>query len=259
MREQSLRFLKPLTFFGAVKEVALLYVHLFKPIVGIVLLAALVQVVVAIVTPQNPVVGGAISILGIIVNLFFYAWILYRADSILMNRPETIKDALRVAKKRFLYLLGVFVIYILLTLLLVLFAFGMQLLGSLLHLKILFAIITICLALFVFVLLTFSMPAVVLDQMPVLKSFEFSAKLVWHHWWHTFGVILIYLIPVVLLSFAIVFFLYTRNIFIITALEFIYHIITYPLMVALILVLYHDLKTGHQREAFKRVAELETK
>ncbi len=248
------RIVKPLPFLLAVKEVALFYVHVFKYIFGLVVLAALVQAIVSLVMPGNPTIGAVVALFGSIVSLFFYAWILYRADSVLMGRPETTKDALEVAKKRFLNLIGLLGLYILLAIVLLLFGFGMQMLGKVLHIEFLFAFITVCLVVFIFTLLAFTMPAIILDQIPVLKSFEYSTRLVWRHWWRTFGVILIYLIPVVLLSLGVLL-LPTRNILIMTAYEFIYHIITYPIMISVILILYHDLKARHQIEGFKHVVE----
>lgn len=246
------RIVKSLPFFTAVKDIAVFYVQVFKYIIWLVILAALVQAIMSLLVPQNPTVGLAVSLLGSVVSMFFYAWILYRADSVLMNRPETMLDALHVAKKRFLHLLAVLILYILLALVLYLFAYGMQILGQVLHIEWLLGFITLCIVVFIFTLLAFTMPAVVIDQMPALKAFEYSARLVWGNWWHTFGVIFIYMIPVLLLSLAVLLFP-TRNIVFMTLYEFVYHIIIYPLMISLILILYHDLKTRHQMAGFKRI------
>jgi hypothetical protein len=248
------RIAKPMSFFEAVKEIAVFYVHVFKHIFFIVVLAALVQAGVSAFMPENPTIGLAISILASVVAMFFYAWILYHADNIYMNRGETIKDSLKVAKHRFLPLLGVLGIYLLVALVLGLFAYGLQLVGKMLGAQYFFGVIALALVLFVFTLLAFTMPSVIIDETPILKSFERSARLVWGHWWHTFGIILVYIIPVILVSLAILV-LPSMNIFTMTLYEFIYHIITYPLMIALVLVLYHDLKARHQMEGFKQVAE----
>jgi hypothetical protein len=250
------RFVRPLPFFAAVKEVIVCYRHIFKPIFLLVVFAALAQAFVSLLMPRDPTVGLAVGVLGAVVALFFYPWILYHADSVLMNRNETYTASLHVAKKRFLHLLGVFALYMLLAFVLFLFVYGMQMLGqisSVYAFQLLLNLITLLLLLYIFNLLAFTMPAVILDRIPIFKSFEYSTRLVWGHWWRTFSVIFIYIVPVILLSFA-VFLLPTRNISVITLYEFIYHIITYPMMVSLILVLYHDLKTRHQIQAFKHVA-----
>lgn len=247
------RVIKPLSFWVAIKEIANFYCRVFKHILGLVVIAALIQALISALIPENPVLAFTISLFGSIIAMFFYAWILYRADSVLMNRPEGVKDALQVAKKRFLPVLGVLAIYVAIVLLFILFGFGMQLLGNLLHVTWLMAAITILVLLFIMTLLAFTMPAVILDKMPVFKAFEYSVKLVWGHFWHTFGVMAVYLIPVILFSFLMVFF--TSNLVVITIYEFIYHIITYPLMISLILILYYDLKSRHNIEGFKHIAE----
>lgn len=248
------RIVKPLPFFVAVKEIALFYIHVFKHIIGLVALAALIQAIIALVTPENPTVGFALNLLGGLVSLFFYAWILYHADTILMNRSETIHDALQVAKKRFLPLIGAFVVYIFLILALFLFGFGMQYIGNLINLTIVFAIITLIVFAFIVTLFAFTLPALILDKMPIFKSFEYSVRIVWGNWWRTFGIFMIYVIPVFLLSLAILL-LPTRDIYILAIFEFIYHIITYPLLIAVTLILYYDLKTRHQMVGFKHISE----
>lgn len=245
---------KPLPFLEVVKEVALFYVRVFKPILPIVLVASAIQAVVSLLAVVNSTIGLAVSVLGAVASVFFSAWILYHADSVLMNRPETKKDALHVAKKRFLPLLIVFVLYVALTVLIFLFGFGMQYLGKILHIEWVFALITLCVLFFIFTLLAFTFPLVVLENTPAFKSFEGSVKLVWRHWWHTFGVFMAFLIPVMLLSLSVLL-LPTRNIVVITVYEYIYHVITYPLMISMILVLFHDLKARHQMEGFKHVVE----
>lgn len=246
------RFLKPLTFWQTIVEVLACYGHIFKHIIGLVILAAIVQAIVSILMPENPTVGLAVSILGSVVAMFFYAWILYHADSVLMERPETTKDALKVAKKRFLPLVTLLAIYIVMVLILGLFAFGMQMLGSVLHLGYLFAFISLCIFVFFFTLIAFAMPSLVLDGEPAFKSIEYSARLVWGHWWRVFALFMIFVLPVLVLSLGVML-IPSRNIFALTAYEFIYHILTYPLMIALILVIYHDLKMRKQMSSFKHL------
>jgi hypothetical protein len=247
------RIVKPLPFFQAVKKVASFYWHVFREIIGLVVLASLIQAIISLLIPQNPTVGLAVSLLGAVISMFFYAWIIERADSVLMNRPGTVRTALRVAKKRFLPLIGVLAVYIILAIVMFLFGYGMQILGNTLNALLIFAIITLCIGIFIFTLFAFTMPAVVLDLLPVFKSFETSVRLVWGNWWRTFLVFVIYVIPIILLSLLV--WWLSSNIFTLTLYEFIYHIIIYPLMVSLILVLYHDLKLRHQILGFKRVAE----
>ncbi len=251
------RFVRPLNFSEAIREVAKAYIHIFKPIIGIVLLAAIVQGVVSLIMPQNTTIGLSIAILANLLYFFFYAWILARGDSVLMNRAETNKDAMHLAKKRFIPVIGVFALYMVLLFILFLFGFGMQYLGNLLHITSLLALLTLAFFLFLFTLLAFTIPAVILDSMPVFKSFEYSARLVWKNWWRTFGVFLVYILPVVLLSLLIIYVVSYQNIVAITIFEFVFHVLVYPIMIAVTLVLYHDLKFRHNKLGFKRVVEHE--
>jgi hypothetical protein len=244
---------KPLAFFEAVKHVILFYFHVYRHIIGLVVLASLAQAIVSLLMPENPTVGLAISVLDAIVSMFFYGWIIDRADIVLMNRQETTHDALKVAKRTFLPLMGVLGIYVFLMFVLTLFGFGMQILGTTFHGVSLFALITLLIAIFILMLFAFSMPAVVLDSLPVIKSFERSAKLVWGHWWRTFGVTAIFVIPIILLSLLV--WSLSNSIWTLSLLEFIYHLIVYPLMVSLVLVLYYDLKARYQMLGFKRIIQ----
>lgn len=246
------RNVTPLSFFKAVEEIALLYVHLFKYILFPVFLASLIQALVPLLTPREPTVGLAVSILGVLVLMFLYAWILHQADSVYMNRPATLRESLGVAKKRFLYVLGVTGIFVILIFILAAFVFALYRLGVLLGID--FAMFTLAAIVIVYigVLLAFPIPATVLDNTPILRSFETSAKLVTGHWWHTFGIMIVYMIPIILASLAMVL-LPTRNLFVVSLYEFVYHILAYPLFVAVTLVLYHDLKARHQMYAFKHV------
>lgn len=252
------RMTKPLPFFKLMQEVASLYLHIFKQVFWLIFLAALIQAFVSIFMPQNPTLGLAISLLSLIVATFFYAWILHQADSIYMNRADSIQDSLHIAKRRIMPLLVVLFLYILLFLVLGIFGFGMQKLGTLFEAQkraeIIFAIISIAVLVYVLTFIAFTMPAVVLDSMSALKSFEYSVKLVRGHWWKTFGILLIAMIFVALISLGILN-LPSRNIWVVTLYDFIADLIIYPLMVSVTLVLYHDLRARRQIQGFKHLSD----
>lgn len=247
------KILKPLSFFEAVKEIAIFYVKVFKHIFLLVVLASLLQAIVSALMPENPSVGLAISILSSVVAMFFYAWILYHANTVYLNEPVKPKESLNHAKKRFLPLIGVLLLYILLVAVLTAFAFALQLLGASFHIEYITIALVVLLFIFIFTLLALTMPALVLDNLSAYRSFEHSVKLVWGHWWRTFGLIIIFVVPIILLSLAVLL-IPTRNILWITLYEFIFHILTYPLMISLIIVIYHDLKTRQHMVGFKHIA-----
>jgi hypothetical protein len=246
----------PTPFFKMIKKVAFFYVHVFKKIFWLVVLASLLQAVVPALIPEEPTVGLAVNILSALVLMFFYAWILARADSLLLGRvTETIQDALQVAKKRFLSILGALVVYLVLAFAIVLLGIALHRLGTLWNIDFLMLLILAAIGIFFYILFFFSIPSIVLDRLPVLRGFEYSARIVRGHWWRTFGIIIIFIIPLIVLSLSILL-LPTRNLGVITLYEFIFHIIMYPLVVSITLVLYHDLKSRRQMQMFKHVSEV---
>lgn len=257
MQQMTEKPTKTLTYFETIKEILELYGHSFKYIIWLVVLASLVQTVVSTLMPKNPVIGSAVSILESVVSMFFYAWILYQADSVYMKRTVSINDSLRVARKRFLYLLGLVLLYIALVLIVALFATGLYFIGQTLHIEYVLGAIGLLLFIYIISLLAFSMPALVLDGLTPFKSMMYSVQLIWKHWWRVFSLFILFLIPVFLLSLSILL-LNTRNLWLITLYEFIFNIIMYPLMISLVLVLYHDLKERFQVAGFKHMTDRST-
>lgn len=250
------KILSPIPFFRMLKLIPKFYITLFPHIFWIVLSLALLQAIVPAFVPVKPSVGLAITILSIIVFMFFHAWALYHADSVLMERGENIWQSLAMVKHRFINLLGAIFSYFILSVALGLMTFALVRLGALIRLDILFFVISLIIILYITVLFAFSIPAIVLDGAPILKAFELSARMVWGHWWRTFAIMLIFSIPIVLLSLGVVFItsiITVENLLLITLYEFFYHIVAYPLFVAFTIILYHDLRYRYQAQNFKKV------
>lgn len=248
-------FLKPLTFFETVKAIIVFYGYVFKYLIGLVILASIAQGLVSIIMPANPTIGLAISVLASIVYIFFYAWILSHANGILMGSDPKVRESLKVAKSRFLQLVTLLALYLVLAFVLILFGMGMNLVGSVLGIPQIFGLLTLIIFIVIFTFLAFAMPSLIIDDEPAVKSFEYSIRLVWGHWWHLVGLFLLFVIPVITLSLGVML-LPSKNIFAITLYEFFVHIMTYPLMISLVLVIYHDLKTRKQIKSFKNLDEI---
>lgn len=246
------KFLSPLPFFREIKYIIHFYFHVFRYIFWLVLILALLQAFVPALAPLQPTVGLAIAVLSILAFTFFHGWALYRGDTILMGRDETMREAFHVVKKRFINMVIALFIYAILSLVFTFMVIALLRLGKLMGLDLAFFIIAIIFLLYVGVLLTFALPAIILDGASVIRGFETSARLVWRHWWRAFGIMVVFAIPIVLLSLGQIL-IAESNIIWTIIYEFIYHIITYPLYVSLLLVIYHDLKFRHHAESFKQI------
>lgn len=247
------KILSPIPFFRMLKLIPKFYFYVFPHIIWIVVSLAVLQALVPLFSPVKPSVGLAITILSIIVFMFFHSWALYHADNILMERGETVWQSLKMVKHRFVNILGAIFLYLILSLALGLMMYSLVRLGALFRADILFFVISVIIITYLAVIFAFTIPAIVLDGASILGGFELSARLVWGHWWRAFGIMFIFSIPIVLLSLGVVLFT-SDNLLIITIYEFIYHIIMYPLFVAFTLILYHDLRFRHQSEGFKKVS-----
>lgn len=248
------KFLSPVPFLKMIEFIIKFYFHVFRHIFWIVVFLALLQAIIPALSPVKPSVGIAISILSIIVFMFFHAWALYHADTVLMERNETIWQSLQMTKHRFINVLGAIFLYLILAAIFSFLIFSLVRLGGLMGLDILFFALSVMIIIYFTVLFAFSIPAIVIDGMPIIKAFEQSVRLVWHHWWRTFGIMAIFSIPIILLSLGVVL-LTQENMVLITIYEFFYHIIAYPLFLAFTLILYHDLRYRHQAEAFKHLGQ----
>lgn len=110
---------------------------------------------------------------------------------------------------------------------------------------------------FIAFLLGLYLTAIVIDNMDVIESLQYSAKLTWHHWWRTFIILIIPLLLSMLASITIEVLFETPTMFLhklapqTLALDtfivaIILTIVFLPWFVTTTLCLYHDLKLRRQ-------------
>lgn len=235
----------PLNFFQLLKKCFSSYPIVFKAIWQWVLLLAALNFISTVAIKFNPYVGWAMLILVLLVNAFIFAAVLSLAHNALSGNRATHKEAIAVAKNRYLPLLGGYILFLALAVVLGIIDFSVVALGNAMNLKFLFVIlgaIVVLFSLFIIFLLYFALPLIVLEKHTVFKSFENSAKLVWKHWWLVFGILLIMHIIVVGVGIFGSGILPTHDIVVLGVWNFIVQLIFAPLMIATILTILHDLK-----------------
>lgn len=260
---------KPLSASQAIKETFANYGGVFKRIFWLVALLTFLNIVVSLIAsffaPESAV-AITIFLLFAIVSLFFTAWIFAHGDHYFMQEAPDYKASLKVARKRFLPLIGLTLLYIVLLGILFLFGYGLYLFGKTIHIETIMLVLIYLIGFFVIYLLVFSVPAVVLDDMSPLKGMIYSAKLVWKHWWHVFIVFFVALIPLLLVNFLGGFLAGFLGVafknsphwimfFVVFLLQFIVTIVTYPLMLSALLVLYHEMKARFQHTEFQHMVD----
>lgn len=249
----------PQSFFSLLGECIANYSKVFKPVWRWVLLAVALSLIGSFLIKFNPYVGWAVYVLVLLANLFIFGVMLHLSHTALLGNVPNTQESLTVAKKRYLSLLGVYLIFVLVSVLLGFVDYAIFSLGNLVNLKIVFTILGIVaglITLLVIFLLFFAFPIVILEKLGVFKSYEKSIKLVWGNWWRIFGIILIvyiilvavlfvlFIVPIigfVMLSSAKAFPPFGTLIFYIT-LYAIAQILAIPLYLSTILTVLNDLK-----------------
>lgn len=235
----------PQGFFRLLRDSFAGFDKVLKSIWYLILISACLGLIGAEVFKLNHHIGIAVFVLIFFVFTFIYAIVLYRSDGVLAAKPVSMREAISVAKKRYLRLLGAYIVMMVIITILAAVDFGVWALTDALKiqfLEILLTGIVGLLTIFVVYLVVFAIPLIVLGNHGVFKSYEDSIKLVWGNWWRVFGILLIIyfvLIAVALLGAQLV---HLNMPVIMIIWHFIYHFISYPLVISATLVLLHDLR-----------------
>jgi hypothetical protein len=238
----------PLNFFELIKQSFGSYNTVFKHTWPLVVLTAILSLLNSMFWHVNPYVATAILVLMALLIIFIYAMVLFSAHHALKGQPITMAAAFDLAKKRYLPLLGGYVILAAIVILLFLITFGFFSLTDLPRIGGLFnilAVLAVVFTVFVIYLLFFVFPLIALDNKPVWKSFDTSVRLVWGSWWRVFGVLLIVHLLIVIVSLLGTMLIPSRAIWILAIWNAIVSFIFYPLVIGTLLTLFHDLKLRH--------------
>lgn len=235
----------PLKFWQLVKSSFASYPLIFKTTWQFILISALINLINTSLVDFNKYVGYAVSVLALLAIAFLYSLVLLMGDAALAGKPSDVRSVLPKAKHRYLSLLGAYVLFIFIGIILVAINYAFMVLGGLPGMNILGNILValgILLAIFVCILLVFAIPLVILTQQQVFRCFEASVKLVWHSWWRVFAVFFITLLVIFAIWMLGVALIPSRNLLILGIWSAVFHFFSYSLMIGTTLILLHDVR-----------------
>lgn len=218
------------------------YFTIFPRIILLVVLSAAVHGIVPWLFILNPAYGF-VGLLGFVLfTWFLYTAVLNSAHVALQGGHLPIANAFAMARKRYLFVLGSNILFFAIGLFALLIEYALNLTLDIFHEYPLSLWISLILDVYVFVLLYFAIPVIILENTAIFPAFERSFFLVRHHWLRSF--IALGLVGLAILGCEALGILLTgkSRLLLFTAWHFGLQVIFYPLIVAVTLVLYNDLK-----------------
>jgi hypothetical protein len=237
----------PLSLFQTVKAIIVAYPKIFAQTFLLVVVSSLWHWVVPPLYLVNPAYAAVAFVGAVLLTWFLYTAVIARANLALMGGRMDLHSALRVAKKRFLYVLGSNLIFFAIGLLLALTIFELNLIFDLTKLHPMYLLLSVAIVLSLFVYFYFAIPEIALENAYVLAGFERSVRLVRYYWWRTF--IVLGLTVAVILGFEALGILITgkSRIMLFTTYHFLLQVFFYPLIVSTTLILLNDLKLRQEQ------------
>jgi len=231
---------QPVGFWELIGKIFQGYPKAFKSSWYLILGIAVLGLIGGLGSLLNRYVAIALLILILLGVIFLAAMIWVMVDRVFAGNPANLKLSASHARQRYLFLLGGFVLLIIIMLLVGIIDFGLLHLGQITGLKILFAIIA---ALFTFLLgfaFYFALPTVVLEKLSIFKSFEKSVRMVFNNFWRVIGIVFIIHFVVFSILFGVMSLIPTTAVFIASLWDFVFQFFAYPLLVSTMLNLLHD-------------------
>lgn len=232
----------PSSLFRLIKTIIIAYPAIFPQIIGLVAISSLAHLVIPPLFIQNPAFAGVAFVGFVLLTWFLYTAIICRANIALLGGHLTLKQSFRLAKQRFLYVLGSNIIFFVIGVFVLLAEFALQLAFDLLRLHPVYLFISIIIDVIIFVYLYFAIPEIALEHTSILEGFKKSVRLVKTHWWRTF--IILALISAMILGVEALGILFTgkSRLLLFTGFHFLQQLIFYPLIISATVVLLNDLK-----------------
>jgi hypothetical protein len=195
----------------------------------------------------NYVVGWAAVIGSIIYTWYLFTVILYRADARINNIRMSYRGAFATAVQRYLAVLGGNVLFFALLIVVQLAEYAIWLTADVVYSSLALIMLFVVLDAFLFTLVYFAIPIIILEKRHVLPAFAESAKLVRRSWIRTFFVLFTLLMVTLGVAGIGVLLFSDHPMFLITVFDYFYQLIVYPLIISTTLVLYYDLKSREPR------------
>lgn len=218
------------------------YGRIFPSIIWLVALSSVWHLIIPHLFLKNPAFAGVGMVGIILLTWFLYIVILAKSNIALNGGKMTNTAAFRLAKHRYLSVLGSNIIFFAVGIFTTLIIFSLNLLFDLVDLHPIYLILSISLKAVIFVYLYFAIPEIALEKISIVSGFIKSMRLVKNNWWRTF--IVLAFTAAVILGFEALGILFTGKdrMFLFTSYHFILQCIFYPLIIATTLILLNDLK-----------------
>jgi hypothetical protein len=237
----------PLSVFQLLLATLSSYLKIFPHIIGLVTLSSIGHLIIPPLFLQNPALAGVATVGFILLTWFLFTAIIARAKVVLLGGKMKLREAFRLAKHRYLWMLGSNIVFFAIAAFLILITFALNLMFDLVHLHPVYLALSVILNVVIFVYLYFSIPEIALEKATTLRAFKQSIHLVRHHWWRTFIVLAV--IGMAMLGFEALGILFTGKdrMMLFTAYHFVLQLLFYPLIISATILLLHDLKLRMER------------
>lgn len=224
------------------------YPRVFKRVLWLVVLSSVGHLIIPFLFELNLYFFLVACVGFILLTWFLYPVIMWLAEIEIEGGHMPFHAAYKVARQRYLTLLGSNIIFFGIGLFAALLIYALNLAFDLVGQHHIFLALSIGLSIYVFIMLYFAIPSIVMDKNVIIGSFYRSVYLVKDNWWRTF--IPLALIALAILGFEALGILFTGKlrIFLFTGYHFIVQVIFYPLIVVMTLLLLNDLHLRYQRK-----------
>ncbi len=236
----------PLSLRQTIESVLLAYPVIFRVTFLLVIVSAVGHLIVPEFFILNTAFGAVATLAFILYTWFFFTAILSIGHVALQGGHMKFKAAFRIARQHYLWVLASNILFFAIGLFLLLIEYALDLLFDIFQQHPAFAVLSVIIDVYLFVILYFAIPLIILDHARVIEAFEQSVRLVKHNWWRTF--IVLAFVGCVMLGFEALGILFSgkARILLFTVGHFLLEVICYPLIVSATLILLHDLKLRFQ-------------
>lgn len=241
----------PLNFFTLLRKCFAAYLPIAKQTWALILLSSFLSVIPAVVAKFDVYVSMAISVLIFLALVFIYSVLLHMSHITLTGKPPVLKESLANAKKRYLPLLGGYIVFILIGLIFYVVGRAIFTFGTLVNfdsLALILVFLLVVAAIFLLFSVYFALPLIILEHHPVIDSFTKSIRLVWRHFWFTFAILLVVHLVVLLIANIGFVFITSRDVLVLGIWNFIYMLLVYPLLIATTLMVLNDLRLRSKQQ-----------
>jgi hypothetical protein len=232
----------PLAYHQLIKNSFAAYPFVFKKAWPLFLLAPLPHLILPLLFVYNQTFGWAALFGSILFTWYIFAVILFRVSAGLYGTAVSYTDAFSVAVSRYIKVLGGNVLFFAALLIIGLAEFSIWLTVDVMFSSVALMGAFIIIDAFLFTLIYFAIPIIVLDKLNVLPAFGHSAILVKRSWFRTFMVLLSILMVIMGLGMFGILLTSTNRMLLLTLFDYVYQLVAYPLIISVTLTLLNDLK-----------------